>query len=203
MRTLEKWDKKNPINGIDAERILNSNPSFKAANIYLVLNDAIVERIEDVQTIRANTKFQGSDDEVMNRYLELIENPVLGIEREELTSELKTRINTRVNTEILSGFRWNETSVWLSVENQNNYKAAYDLAFQAQVMQMPFTPIKFKFGTDEAPVYHTFTSFEVFAGFYVKAVAYIQSCYEAGWNEKDSLDNKSDEELRTLLKQTE
>lgn len=81
---------------------------------------------------------------------------------------------------------------------QANYKAAYDLAFQAKVMQMNFTEVKFKFGTDEEPVYHIFTSFEEFADFYVSAVNYIQACYQSGWTEKDELEKLSDNELRTL-----
>lgn len=203
MRTIKKWDKESPINGISAEKVLNSNPSFQTGNFYLVMNGDCVERIEKVETIRTNTGFEGTDEEVMNKYLASIEDPSILMSREELIEALKTRINDRVNNEILSGFVWNDMPVWLSIENQNNYKAAYDLAFQTQVMQMPFTPVKFKFGIDEAPIYHDFTSFNELADFYVKAVGYVQSCYEAGWSEKDSLDSMSDEELRTLLKQTE
>ena len=203
MRTIKKWDKESPINGISAEQVLNSNPSFHTGDIYLVMNGDRVERIEKVETIRNNTGFEGTDEEVMNKYLASIEDPSILMSREELIEALKTRINDRVNNEILSGFVWNDMPVWLSVENQTNYKAAYDLAFQAKAMQMNFTGIKFKFGIDEAPIYHDFTSFEELADFYVKAVAYIQSCYETGWSEKDNLESLSDEELRTHLKQTE
>ena len=38
--------------------------------------------------------------------------------------------------------------VWLSSENQFNYKAAYDLAVQTGGATLPVT---FKFGTDEVP----------------------------------------------------
>lgn len=127
-----------------------------------------------------------------------IYDPLAGISRENLIFSLKERINTRVNRNILSGFRWKDYPVWLSSENQVNYKAAYDLAFQAKVMQMNFTEVKFKFGTDEEPVYHIFTSFEEFADFYVSAVNYIQACYQSGWTEKDELEKLSDNELRTL-----
>lgn len=203
MRILEKWDKKSPINGISAEQVLSSNPSYRDIEIYLVLNNGIIERIEDPQTIRNNTGFEGTDDEVMNQYLASIADPTILMSREELIKAFQEKINARVNEEILFGFVWNDMPVWLSVENQTNYKAAYDLAFQAQVMSMPFTPVKFKFGIDDAPIYHDFTSFNELADFYVKAVAYIQNCYEDGWREKDSLDSMSDEELRTHLKQIE
>ena len=36
--------------------------------------------------------------------------------------------NAKIDANILSGFEWNGMSVWLSSENQFNYKAAYDLA---------------------------------------------------------------------------
>lgn len=39
-----------------------------------------------------------------------------------------SEINKRTDELILSGFIWKDMSVWLSSENQFNYKAAYDLA---------------------------------------------------------------------------
>lgn len=199
MRTAKKWDKKSPINGVAAEVVLNANPSFKESNIYLILNDGRVERMENVATIRNNTKLEGTDKEVIQRYLESIENPALLMSREELIKALEGKINDRVNNQILSGFVWHDFPVWLSAENQANYKAAYDLAFQAQMIQTEFTHVKFKFGTDENVIYHTFTSFEEFADFYVSAVTYIQTCYESGWDEKDALKSLADEDLRKLL----
>lgn len=142
-----------------------------------------------------------SAEEVFNMQLTVIEEYVPS--RSEMIGVLKDRINNKVNDQILRGFVWNEMPVWLSVENQNNYKAAYDLAFQARVMQMNFTEVKFKFGTDEEPVYYNFTSFEEFADFYIKAVGYIQSCYETGWSEKDALDNLTDELLLNKYKTLE
>lgn len=205
MRTVEKWDKKSPINGIEADVILKSNPLFVNANIYLVINEGRVERIENVDTIRRNLGYKGTDEEVMVQLLASINEPdatlVENMSRKELISALQDRINAQVNAAILSGFAWNNMPVWLSIENQTNYKAAYDLAFQAQVMQMPFTPVKFKFGIDEAPIYHDFTSFNELADFYVKAVGYIQGCYEDGWSEKDNLESLSDEELRIKYKE--
>lgn len=71
--------------------------------------------------------------------------------------------NDRIDTKILKGFSWNGIPVWLSSENQFNYKAAYDLAIQTQGASLPVT---FKFGTDEQPVYHTFTDINEFTSFY-------------------------------------
>ena len=54
--------------------------------------------------------------------------------------------NDQTDREILSGFVYEEMPVWLSGENQFNYKAAYDLAVQTGGATLPVT---FKFGTDE------------------------------------------------------
>lgn len=91
--------------------------------------------------------------------------------------------NTQTDTTILSGFEWNGMSIWLSSENQFNYKAAYDLAVQTAGATLPVT---FKFGTDEAPCYHTFTTVEELSDFYTKAMQHIRSALADGWSKKDA-----------------
>lgn len=93
--------------------------------------------------------------------------------------------NKKIDEKILSGFEWNGVPVWLSAENQFNYKAAYDLAMQTQGESLPVT---FKFGTDEEPIYHTFENMAEFNDFYTSAIAYINSVLTAGWEKKDSID---------------
>lgn len=153
---------------------------------------------EEQQQFRTEHPEATTEEVILLRFIDPIEKEG----RDSIVAKLKERINTRVNRDILSGFRWKDYPVWLSVENQTNYKAAYDLAFQAQVLQQPFTPVKFKFGTDEEPVYHAFSDFEEFAGFYISAVTYIQTCYEKGWAEKDALEKMTNDELITLFKTT-
>ena len=75
--------------------------------------------------------------------------------------------------------------MWLSQENQYNYKAAYDLAVQTEGKTLPVT---FKFGTDEEPVYRTFETLEEIADFYTKTVAFIQGVLADGWKKKDAID---------------
>ncbi len=72
MKTLEKWDKVSSINGVLAERVLNSNPSYANAEIYLIKNNNRVERIENVSIIRSNTGYEGTDEEVMQQYVDKI-----------------------------------------------------------------------------------------------------------------------------------
>lgn len=93
--------------------------------------------------------------------------------------------NEQVNTAILSAFSWQNMPVWLSTENQFNYKVAYDLAVQSEGNTLPVT---FKFGTDEEPVYHTFSSLDELADFYTAAMKHIQDSLAEGWKAKDAFD---------------
>lgn len=105
----------------------------------------------------------------------------------ELKNDINTLINAMTDETILTGFEWNNKPVWLSQENQINFKAAYDLAVQTDGAILP---IKFKLGEDSDgnPVYHTFTSLNAFTDFYTKAVAFITAALNAGWQQKDSVD---------------
>ena len=96
-------------------------------------------------------------------------------------------INARTDERILSGFVWESKNVWLSRENEFNFKAAYDIAVQTEGTNIP---IKFKLGesADGTPVYHTFRSLSSLQDFYMQAIAYIQQCLADGWQMKDSID---------------
>ena len=100
-------------------------------------------------------------------------------------------MNKEIDQKILSGFVWKDMSVWLSTENQFNYKAAYDLAVMSQGKSLPTV---FKFGTTENPVYYAFESLEDISDFYISAMAYINTCLAEGWKLKDSIDWSAYEE---------
>lgn len=94
-------------------------------------------------------------------------------------------INETVTNDIISGFEWNGAKVWLSRENQFNYKAAYDLAASNET---EFLPVTFKFGTDDDPVYYTFKDIDELEQFYIGAVDHINDTLAKGWALKDSID---------------
>jgi hypothetical protein len=96
-------------------------------------------------------------------------------------------INHRTDEKILSGLVWKGNPVWLSQENQFNFKAAYDLAVQTQGATLPVT---FKLGEQEdgTPVYHTFETMEDFTDFYISSVNFINQTLNEGWARKDSID---------------
>lgn len=103
-------------------------------------------------------------------------------------SEIKEVIlawyNTAIDTEIISGFTWKDMPVWLSMENQFNYKVAYDIAIQSNGKLLP----TFKFGTTENPVYHKFEDLEDLQDFYLEAMTYVNETLAKGWAEKDAID---------------
>lgn len=93
--------------------------------------------------------------------------------------------NRQIDDSILRKFVWNDMPVWLSMENQFNYKAAFDLAVQTNGNSLP---VIFKFGTDDKAVYHEFTTLEDITDFYSKAVAFKDKILSEGWALKDAID---------------
>lgn len=93
--------------------------------------------------------------------------------------------NANTDAKILSGFEWNDMAVWLSQENQFNYKSAYDIAVQTDGKSLP---IKFKFGSETKPTYYEFKTLDELADFYTKALAFIQTTLQEGWTAKDAID---------------
>lgn len=106
---------------------------------------------------------------------------------EEVKDVVLDYYNGLVDGRILSGYTWNGMNVWLSSENQFNYKAAYDIAVQTNGMNLP---LKFKFGSSNESAYHVFTTMEELQDFYMGAIAHIQNSLNDGWTVKDSVDWK-------------
>lgn len=48
------WDKKESINGVPANKILESNPNWVEADLILIIENGRITRIEDIQIIHAN-----------------------------------------------------------------------------------------------------------------------------------------------------
>ena len=102
----------------------------------------------------------------------------------EVLEVITNHVNELTDRNILYGYQWNGYNVWLSTENQFNFKAAYDVAVQTGGMTLP---VKFKLGeTDGEPNYYIFEDMATFTDFYTKALAYIIEVLNVGWAEKDS-----------------
>lgn len=102
----------------------------------------------------------------------------------ELKQDISCLINSETDAQILTGFKWNGKPVYLSAENQMNFKAAYDIARDTDGATLP---VKFKLGEDESgdPVYHTFTKLEPLADFVKKALSFVVATLNEGWVKKD------------------
>lgn len=92
--------------------------------------------------------------------------------------------NKKIENAILTGMTWKGMQIWLSSENQFNYKAAYDIAVQTSGKNLP---IVFKFGSVDNPIYYEFTTLEELSEFYLSTMNYIQDTLRKGWEIKDSI----------------
>lgn len=108
---------------------------------------------------------------------------------QEIKDVINDYINSIVNEAIYSGLQVDGNTVWLSLENQINYKSAYDLAYQTGGKNLPQT---FKFGED---YYKEFLTLEELESFYLKVREHIDKCLSEGWQAKTSIDYSKYEEL--------
>lgn len=109
---------------------------------------------------------------------------------EQIKKMILENINKEIDKKILNGFSWGDESgttinVYLSSENQFNYKAAYDLAYQTDGQSLPFI---LKFGEQDNPQYYRFDTLEKFTDFYTSCINFINTTLQEGWNKKDAID---------------
>lgn len=109
--------------------------------------------------------------------------------KEELKGDVEGLVNAITDQKILTGFKWNDKKVWLSLENQINFRAQYDLCVQTDGASLP---VKLKLGEDEDGngVYHTFEGREEFSEFYAEQVTFVYDTLAEAWNEKEAFTQK-------------
>lgn len=106
-------------------------------------------------------------------------------------------IDADTDANILSGYQWTVlhgddegkvASVWLSKENQMNYKAKHDAA--RDYPDLVTFPMKYKIAETEesVDVYEEFQDINELAQFFIGAISHIESCVNAGWARKKSID---------------
>lgn len=110
----------------------------------------------------------------------------------EAIESIKPTINNYYNEicsdEILKGFKIDSDIVWLSSENQMNYKIHYDFALVNNQNTQEFKPIKIKIGDETESKYHTFESFEEYQKFVFDYTEHIQNTISKYWQIKDAID---------------
>lgn len=116
-------------------------------------------------------------------------------------------IDEQTDEKILNSYQWEVlngedeglvVNVWLSKENQSNFKAKHDVA--KEYPNLVTWPMKYKVSEIEEdgkkrPVYEYFQNIEELVQFYIGGLNYIEECYNAGWVRKDSIDLDPYEEL--------
>lgn len=103
----------------------------------------------------------------------------------EIKAVINEWYNRKITDTIESGYVWNGLKVWLSIENQMNYKTAYDLALQTGGENLPVT---FKLGEEDNPTFYEFASMQQLQEFYTGAVKHIQETQKEGWELKKAID---------------
>lgn len=89
---------------------------------------------------------------------------------------------------IREGLTYGGHLVWLSQENQLNYKMIHDTAVQSGGQNLP---VRIKLGSDQAPAYVTFSTISEIKTFFSAVTSHIQSCLELGWQQRDTFDLNS------------
>jgi hypothetical protein len=93
--------------------------------------------------------------------------------------------NAECDKEILSGLQFENNLVWLTSENQFNYKASWDFALNKDGINLP---VVFKLGTDDEPVYRSFNTIEDLDTFMITVMNHIQTTLQKYWTIKDNID---------------
>ena len=106
-------------------------------------------------------------------------------ELEEIKAVINEQHNRDCDYEIEHGFVFEGNKVWLTTENQMNYKSTWDLAYQTDGANLP---IRFKFGTNENPVYRKFTEVDDLKAFYTKVQKHINGTLDKYWDIKDFME---------------
>lgn len=98
--------------------------------------------------------------------------------------------NQEAQKKILEGFIYNDKVIWLSSENQMNYKSLFDLKAEKNV-------IKTSDGS-----YLTFESFKDYEKFYYAIIEFIQTTLQECWNNKDNFDYSEYKKIIDGIKET-
>lgn len=98
----------------------------------------------------------------------------------EIKAVINEWYNRKITDTIESGYIWNGLKVWLSMENQMNYKTAYDLALQTGGK----TFLLLSSSGRRQPDVYEFASMQQLQEFYTGAVKHIQETQRKAGNLK-------------------
>jgi hypothetical protein len=100
--------------------------------------------------------------------------------REDVKSFVESYYNQCIEEEIISGFKYEYMTVYLSLENQLNYQSIYNRIARGKMTY----PIELKFGD----AYVSFENESQFEKFYLAMREFIDTTVEKGWKLKREFD---------------
>lgn len=147
-------------------------------------------KIEELNPLTGETRIRfGFDTKGVNRtckYVDFDHRPT----DKEIVDLITEYYNDLCDEDILWSMRYDSLMVNLSMENEFNFKTAFDIAVQTGGKSLPIT---FKFWKDDlTPAYVEFRTIPALTDFYMAALNFVSSTLQKWWSRKD-------EELRGLI----
>lgn len=109
--------------------------------------------------------------------------------KQTLIEILNTKINAETDAKVLNDFVYQGKEFYLSLENQFNYKSAYDAR----------NSLTYPYMVKGKTEFLSFANASEFEAFYTAGFSFIQGCITDGWTAKEALNTKTMEELLELL----
>lgn len=103
---------------------------------------------------------------------------------DDIKSAILEDIDDEVKRMIIETMTWDNKQVWLSIENQQNYKTALDVAKETDGSNLP---VKVKIGSEDESTYATFSTINALKQFWLACCNHISNCRSYGWNLKDNI----------------
>ena len=113
-----------------------------------------------------------------------MENIEVKYSTQELHNQLWKKLqdlNILCDSKILN-HKWHGHNVWLSLENQHNFKATFDLCREG----LKTIPVQMKIGDE----YYKFTSLSELTDFYLSTIEHVESCLEECRESKEAIENE-------------
>lgn len=158
-------------------------PIEKIDNLYIINFDKTDILAEECKNIKGSWEKTGNIISTEN-----CRHSSFATKKEMTPAEIVNTINEIIDSEtafiITNSFFWNGYNVYLSKENQMNYKNAFDLAVATNGESLPIT---FKFKKNGKSEYYTFDTVVELKDFYLKVNKHINDCLQDGWKRKDKV----------------
>jgi len=104
---------------------------------------------------------------------------------ESIRNEIESYINNETKKAISERFTWNGMSIFLSMENQIDYKLLYDVTVMQDGANLP---AKLRFKVDGEYIYYEIETIDEFKDFMIAMNNHIRTALNSGYAKKESID---------------